>query len=100
MQGLLLKWQEEVLPSAKTFADALHQVRTAEEQEKQLGECIAKVMSLRRRIVWRKNHQYSQLRVTTGRLQQGHRQLYGLGSEARSSATIAMDLGTQLKSVH
>ena len=38
VQGLLLKWQEKVLPSAETFADALHQARTAEEQEKQLGE--------------------------------------------------------------
>ena len=38
VQGLLLKWQEKVLPSAKTFADALHQARTAEEQEKQLSE--------------------------------------------------------------
>ena len=38
VQGLLLKWQEQVLPSATTFADALHQARTAEEQEKQLGE--------------------------------------------------------------
>ena len=38
VQGLLLKWQEKVLPSATTFADALHQARTAEEQEKQLGE--------------------------------------------------------------
>ena len=37
VQGLLLKWQEKVLPSAKTFADALHQARTAEEQERQLG---------------------------------------------------------------
>ena len=27
---LLLKWQEKVLLSAKTFADALHQARTAE----------------------------------------------------------------------
>ena len=27
-----------MLPSATTFADALHQARTAEEQEKQLGE--------------------------------------------------------------
>lgn len=38
VQGLLLKWQEKVLPSATTFADALHQARTVEEQEKQLGE--------------------------------------------------------------
>ena len=37
VQGLLLKWQEKVLPSATTFADALHQARTAEEQERQLG---------------------------------------------------------------
>ena len=30
-QGLLLKWQEKVLPSATTFAEALHQARAAEE---------------------------------------------------------------------
>lgn len=37
VQGLLLKWQEKVLPSAKMFANALYQARTAEEQERQLG---------------------------------------------------------------
>ena len=36
VQGLLLKWQEKVLPSAKSFSDALHQARAAEQQEKQL----------------------------------------------------------------
>ena len=34
VQGLCLKWQEKVLPSAKTFHDALHQVHAAEQQEK------------------------------------------------------------------
>ena len=38
VQGLLLRWQEKVLPSAKTFNDALYQARTAEEQERQLSE--------------------------------------------------------------
>jgi len=38
VQGLILKWQEKVLPSATTFSDALHQARLAEEQHKQLGE--------------------------------------------------------------
>ena len=38
VQGLRLKWQERVLPSAATFADALHQARAAEEQERQLAE--------------------------------------------------------------
>ena len=38
VQGLRLKWQEKVLPSAETFADALHQARAVEEQEKQLYE--------------------------------------------------------------
>ena len=38
VQGLNLKWQEKVLPTAKSFADALHQARTAEEQERQLAE--------------------------------------------------------------
>ena len=33
VQGLLLKRQEKVLPSAKTFADALYQARTVEEQQ-------------------------------------------------------------------
>ena len=28
--GLALKWQEKVLPSVATFADALHQARAAE----------------------------------------------------------------------
>ena len=37
VQGLLLKWQEKVLPSAVSFADALYQARAAEKQEKQLG---------------------------------------------------------------
>ncbi len=37
VQGLLLKWQKKVLPSAETFSDALHQARAAEEQEKQLA---------------------------------------------------------------
>ena len=32
VQGLLLKWQKKVVPSAKTFEDALHQARLAEEQ--------------------------------------------------------------------
>ncbi len=36
VQGLRLKWQEKVLPSAKTFTDALRQARAAEEQERQL----------------------------------------------------------------
>ena len=38
VQGLLLKWQEKVLPSAKTFADAPYQARMIEEQERQLLE--------------------------------------------------------------
>ena len=38
VQGLSLKSQEKVLPSAATFADALHQVRAAEEQDTLLGE--------------------------------------------------------------
>ena len=37
VQGLWLKWQEKVLPSAKTFDEALHQARAAEQQEKQLS---------------------------------------------------------------
>ncbi len=37
VQGLLLKWQEKVLPTTTTFADALHLARAAEEQERQLG---------------------------------------------------------------
>ena len=37
VQGLLLKWQEKVLPSAETFADALHQARASEEQTRQLA---------------------------------------------------------------
>ena len=38
VQGLNLKWQEKVLPTAKSFSDALHQARTAEEQEQQLAK--------------------------------------------------------------
>ena len=38
VQGLCLKWQEKVLPSAESFTDALYQARVAEEQEKQLSE--------------------------------------------------------------
>ena len=38
IQGLSLKWQEKVLPSAATFADALHQAQAAEEQDTLLGE--------------------------------------------------------------
>ncbi len=38
VQGLLLKWQEKVLPTAESFSEALHQARTAEEQERQLAE--------------------------------------------------------------
>ena len=38
VQGLSLKWQEKVLPSAVTFPDALHQARAAEEQDTLLGE--------------------------------------------------------------
>ncbi len=38
VQGLLLRWQMKVLPSAKSFENALHQARLAEEQEKQLTE--------------------------------------------------------------
>ena len=37
VQGLQLKWQEKVLPSAETFSAALHQARAAEQQEKQLS---------------------------------------------------------------
>ena len=36
VQGLLLKWQEKVLPSADTFEDALFQVRVQEEQQRDL----------------------------------------------------------------
>ena len=39
IQCLLLKWQEKVLPSAETFADALYQ--TMEEQSKQLSKMHA-----------------------------------------------------------
>ena len=35
--GLLLKWQEKMVPSAKTFEDALHQARLAEEQGQQMS---------------------------------------------------------------
>lgn len=38
VQGLMLKWQEKVLPTAESFSDALHQARTAEEQQRQLAE--------------------------------------------------------------
>lgn len=38
VQGLLLKWQKKVLPSADSFNDVLYQARAAEEQEKQLSE--------------------------------------------------------------
>ncbi len=38
VQGLLLRWQKKVLPSASTFADALHQARAAEQQELQLAK--------------------------------------------------------------
>ena len=38
IQDLLLKWQEKALPSAETFADALYQARTMEEQSKQLSK--------------------------------------------------------------
>ena len=38
VQGLLLKWQEKVLPSAETFTDALHQARVMEEQARQLAK--------------------------------------------------------------
>ena len=41
IQGLLLKWQEKVLPSADIFADALYQARTMEEQSKQLSKMHA-----------------------------------------------------------
>ena len=37
VQGLLLKWQKKVLPSASTFSDALQQVRGAKQQERQLS---------------------------------------------------------------
>ena len=38
VQGLQLKWQEKVLPSAETFSAALHQARAAEQQEEQLSK--------------------------------------------------------------
>lgn len=38
VQGLLLKWQEKVVPSANTFADALYKARLVEEQDRQLAE--------------------------------------------------------------
>ena len=38
IQGLSLMWQEKVLPSAATFADALHQACAAEEQDTLLGD--------------------------------------------------------------
>ena len=37
VQGLLLRWQEKVLPTAETFSDALHQAHAAEEQHRQLA---------------------------------------------------------------
>ena len=40
---VVLKWQEKVLPSAKTFHDALHQARAAEQQEKQLESPLFRV---------------------------------------------------------
>ena len=48
VQGLLLKWQEKVLPSAMSFADALYQARAAEEQEQQLGAMHPKVFHSRK----------------------------------------------------
>ena len=36
VQGLLLRWQKKVLPSASTYSDALHQARAVEQQERQL----------------------------------------------------------------
>ena len=38
LQGLLLNWQEKVLPSANSSNDALSQARTTDEQERQLSE--------------------------------------------------------------
>ena len=38
VQGLLLKWQKKVLPTASTFNEALHQARAAEQQERQLSQ--------------------------------------------------------------
>ena len=38
VQGLILKWQEKVLPTAENFTEALYQARTAEEQERQLAQ--------------------------------------------------------------
>lgn len=38
VQGLLLKWQKKVLPSASTYSDALHQARAADQQERQLSK--------------------------------------------------------------
>ena len=37
VQGLHLKWQERVLPSAESFEDALFQACIAEEQERDLA---------------------------------------------------------------
>ena len=56
-----MKWQEKVLPSAVSFADALYQARAAEEQEKQLSAMhpIVGKKGLRR-------HQASQPGETTG----------------------------------
>ena len=38
VQGLLLKWQEKVVPSATTFGDALHRAGLAEEHDRQITE--------------------------------------------------------------
>ncbi len=38
IQGLSLRWQEKVVPSASTFADALHKARVVEEHDRQLAE--------------------------------------------------------------
>ena len=46
IQCLLLKWQEKILPSAETFADALYQARTMEEQSKQLRCMHQKAVSM------------------------------------------------------
>ena len=47
VQGLRMKWQEKVLPSAETFTDALYQARVAEEQERQLAELHMEVHPVR-----------------------------------------------------
>lgn len=38
IQGLSLKWQKKVMPSAATYADALHQAQPAEDQDTTVGE--------------------------------------------------------------